>query len=128
MGHDLRGLHQLNGLVATRVRTAASTRQAIPWEARAKVPERGGRRSERPQGQLIPRTPAVHSFPSHLSFRHVPGDGGLPAVYHLFSGRADRVDGIQSFLKQSGVHGVDMDIANVGFQGELKAVGAQRFV
>ena len=30
------------------------------------------------------------------------------------------MDGIQSYLKQSGVHCVDMDIANVGSQGELK--------
>ena len=30
------------------------------------------------------------------------------------------MDGIQSFLKQSGVHCLDMDIANVGANGELK--------
>ena len=30
------------------------------------------------------------------------------------------MDGIQSLLKQPGVHCVDMDIADVGSQGELK--------
>ena len=30
------------------------------------------------------------------------------------------MDGIQSLLKHSGVHCVDMDIANIGSQGELK--------
>ena len=59
------------GLAATRVRTAASTRQVPPWEARARVPERARRRSERPQRQLTPRTPVVHNFPNHLSLRHV---------------------------------------------------------
>ena len=48
------------------------------------------------------------------------GDGGPPAVVHVFSGPDDRVDGLAAYLSKLGVPCVDLDIVNFR-QGEVKS-------
>ena len=48
------------------------------------------------------------------------GDGGPPAVVHVFSGPDNRVDGLAAYLSKLGVPCVDLDIVNYR-QGEIKS-------
>ena len=59
--------------------------------------------SATPQGAA-----AVNSGPT--ATRRRLGDGGPPAVVHVFSGPDDRVDGLAAYLSKLGVPCIDLDI------------------
>ena len=76
-------------------------------------PKDGSAPSATPQGAS-----AVISGPPATPRRL--GDGGPPAVVHVFSGPDNRVDGLAAYLSKLGVPCVDLDIVKFR-QGEIKS-------